>query len=111
MTMPDIDLDIEADAALSTAGEQAAERLLALAYELQVEDVDLDEAVHHAAATYGSTAGQSIEDENDTLIDDIYDEAGRQAAEVNNGGLPDQVRYLVVQYGTDRAEEIIRAAG
>nr|BEK71365.1 hypothetical protein KPHV_85920 [Kitasatospora purpeofusca] len=111
MTMPDIELDIEADAALSTAGEQAAERLLALAHELQVEAVDLDEAVHDAAASYGSTARQSVEDENDPLIDGIYDEAGRQAAEVNNGGLPSQVHYLVIQYGTDRAEEIIRTAG
>ncbi|MFF9074531.1 hypothetical protein ACF1A9_19840 [Streptomyces sp. NPDC014872] len=105
-------LDIEAEAPLSSHDEADAARLVAIAESLGVNPTDLDEAVHDAAARYASdacnTAGQA---QDDDVADDIYDEAGRQAADdVNNHGLDRQVPYLVAQYGAEEAEEIIRAA-
>lgn len=65
--------------------------------------------MHAAASSYASGAGNSTR-ATDEDGDGLHDEAGAQAAGVNNGGLPGQVPYLVAQYGAAATERIIRAA-
>ncbi|MBQ0890012.1 hypothetical protein KBZ94_34670 [Streptomyces sp. RM72] len=101
-------LDIEADAPLSPADAAHTDRLLALARSHGVDPTDLDEAVHDAASQYASAAYNST-DEGDEG-DELHDEAGRQAAAINNGGLDRQVAYLVVQAGPEETERVIRQA-
>ncbi|MFJ4700499.1 hypothetical protein ACIP5N_22030 [Streptomyces sp. NPDC088768] len=101
-------LDIEADALLSPPDAAYTHRLRALAHSLGVDPVDLDEAVHDAASQYASAAYNSGEDDDEG--DGLHDEAGHQAATVNNGGLDRQVDYLVVQAGPEKTERIIREA-
>ncbi|MFG2211944.1 histone-like nucleoid-structuring protein Lsr2 [Streptomyces sp. NPDC048638] len=93
-------LDIVADAPLSPAEAAHAARLLDLAATLQVDPSDLDKAVHDAAAGYVRAALPDADD----------DEAGRQAADVSNGGLARQVPYLVAHNGHEQTERIIRQA-
>ncbi|MFJ6752385.1 hypothetical protein ACIQNI_30000 [Streptomyces sp. NPDC091266] len=97
-------LDIEADAPLSPDDAGHAARLLALAESLGINPADLDMAVHDAAAGYASAASGAEDD------DEPYDEAGRQAAAVNNAGLDKQVTYLVAQNGHEQTERILREA-
>ncbi|MEW1760341.1 hypothetical protein AB0393_28005 [Streptomyces cyaneofuscatus] len=97
-------LDIEADAQLDPVEAGHAARLADLATTLGVDPADLDEAVHDAAAGYASVVSDAGDD------DEPYDEAGRQAADVNNGGLDRQVTYLVSQNGPEQTERIIREA-
>ncbi|MFE7485134.1 hypothetical protein [Streptomyces sp. NPDC057552] len=101
-------LDIEADAPLSPSDAAHAHRLLALAHSLGVDPVGLDEAVHDAASEYASAAYNSGEDDDEG--DRLHDEAGNQAAAINNGGLDQQMAYLVVQAGPEKTERIIREA-
>ncbi|MFI1312895.1 hypothetical protein ACH4TS_22535 [Streptomyces albidoflavus] len=98
-------LDIEADAPLGPPDAAHAHRLLALAHSLGADSVNLDEAVHDAASQYASAAYNSGED--DEGGDGLHDEAGYQAAAINNGGLDQQVAYLVVQAGPEETERII----
>lgn len=98
-------LDIEADAPLSPADAAHTDRLLALARSHGVDPTDLDEAVHDAASQYASAAYNSTDEG-----DELHDEAGRQAAAINNGGLDRQVAYLVVQAGPEETERVIRQA-
>ncbi|MET9778603.1 hypothetical protein ABZ023_30865 [Streptomyces sp. NPDC006367] len=109
--MPDTALDIEATAPLGSQDAADAARLLALAESIGIDPVGLYDAVHDAAARYASDhCNATSEAEDPVVADAIYDEAGRQAADVNNSGLSGQVDYLVVQYGPRETEEIIRAA-
>ncbi|WP_331746283.1 hypothetical protein OG923_33020 (plasmid) [Streptomyces halstedii] len=101
-------LDIEADAPLSPRDAAHAHRLRALAHSLGIDPVDLDEAVHDAASQYASAAYNSGEDDGGG--DRLHDEAGNQAAAINNGGLDQQVDYLVVQAGPEETERTIREA-
>ncbi|MBZ3908261.1 MULTISPECIES: hypothetical protein [Streptomyces] len=105
-------LDIEADAPLSPADAAHAGRLLALARSLGIDPLDLDEAVHDAASQYASGASNSSDrDDEDASCDELHDEAGRQAADINNHGLDKQVAYLVAQSGHKETEQIIRQVG
>ncbi|OEV13796.1 hypothetical protein [Streptomyces nanshensis] len=102
-------LDIEADLPLTPQDERETTRLLALAESIPVDPADLDEDVHDAAARYASDeCNDSAAVDNDEAADECYDEAGHQAAKINNGGLSSQVPYLVAQYGATRTEKIIR---
>lgn len=65
-----------------------------------------DAASQYASAAYNSTDQDEVDDEGDGL----HDEAGHQAAAINNGGLDRQVAYLVVQAGPEETERIIRQA-
>ncbi|MFE0357460.1 hypothetical protein ACFW2K_26045 [Streptomyces nigra] len=104
-------VDIEYDVPLGTCDVAEAARLLAIAESLGVDPVDLDEAVHDAADMYASDECNATGAVGDDAADEIYDEAGRQAAdEINNQGLQEQVPYLVAQYGARKTENIIRAA-
>jgi hypothetical protein len=104
-------LDIHTDAPLSAADTQHADRLLALARALGTDPEDLDDAVHDAAAHYASNAcNNTAAVDDDQAAHNLYDEAGRQAAEtVNNTGLDGQIPYLVAHYGTAETERMIRA--
>ncbi|WP_329020808.1 hypothetical protein [Streptomyces sp. NBC_01601] len=106
------EVDIEGDAPMAPEDIAEAVRLSQLAESLHIDPTDLDEAVHEAAARYASdvcNATGTVDDE--VAADEIYDEAGRQAADgVNNGSVYRQVSYLVAQYGADQTEEIIRGA-
>ncbi|MER8119187.1 hypothetical protein [Streptomyces sp. NPDC094031] len=95
-------LDIEADAPLSPRDAAHAHRLRALALSLGIDPAGLDEAVHDAASQYASAAYNADEDD-----DRLHDEAGHQAAAINNGGLDRQVDYLVVQAGPEETERLI----
>ncbi|WP_331738674.1 hypothetical protein [Embleya sp. NBC_00896] len=104
-------LDIEADTPLDPREAQDAHHLLLLARTLGVDPVDLDDAVHDAAAHYASeecNASGAVDD--DGAADAVYDAVGHAAADVDNAGLDRQVPYLVSQYGAARAERIIREA-
>lgn len=103
-------IDIEASAHLGPRESAEAARLSALAEALGVEPIELDEAVHEAAARYASEAcNRTGAVDNDEAAHAIYDEAGRQAADIKNAGLRSQITYLVAQFG-DEAEQIIREA-
>ncbi|MCX5206103.1 hypothetical protein OG897_32415 [Streptomyces sp. NBC_00237] len=73
------------DAQTSTPRPDEAEaaRLMAVAESLDLDPSDLDEAVH--------------------------DTCSRRATAINNGGMDDQILFLVAEHGTREAEEIIRA--
>ncbi|CAM5717782.1 MULTISPECIES: hypothetical protein [Streptomyces] len=102
-------IDIEASPQLTSEETEAAARLIALAEALGLEPLDLDEAVHDAAARYASDESNTGS-WDDVDSDAAYDEAGRQAADLNNSGMDNQIRYLVAQCGADRTEVHIRAA-
>jgi len=70
---------------LPPPGEPPAQRLLALAQRLAADPADLDNAVHDAAST--------------------------TASQVNNGGFPEQIAYLLDRLGEAGTEQVIRAAG
>ena len=107
--MPEI--DIEASASLTAPDALHAARLLELAELLDVDPCGLDEAVHHAASVYASDACNSSGAVDDPDAgEEVHEDASRQAAEVNNGGLGVQVPYLVAQYGATEAERLIREA-
>ncbi|MFF9786345.1 hypothetical protein [Streptomyces nigrescens] len=104
-------VDIAALDPLSPQEAADAGRLLELAEDLEVDPTDLFDAVHEAASHYASRAcNDSGAVDDDEAADELYDEAGRQAADLNNGGLPSQVRYLVAHYGAERTEEFLREA-
>ena len=103
-----LDLDIEADAPLSPDDTREAERLLALAEELGLENSDLFGIVHDAASRYASDACNAQDLADGPLGEALHDEAGRQAAQINNNGLEHQIRYLVAQFGTGGTELVIR---
>ena len=103
--------DIEATVPLSPQDAEVADGLLALAESLGVDPIDLDEAVHEAAARYASDECNSTGAvDDDEAAHEVYEDAGRQGADINNGGLGSQVPYLVAQYGGDQAEQLIRQA-
>jgi hypothetical protein len=102
-------LDIEADTPLRADEARDADRLVTLAQSLGVDGIDLFEAVHDAASRYASDeCNNTGAVDDDDAADEVYDEAGHGAAEINNGGLDSQVPYLVSQYGAAEAEEVIR---
>ncbi|MFD8078991.1 hypothetical protein ACFV3E_40830 [Streptomyces sp. NPDC059718] len=104
-------MDIDADEPLRHADEGSAEQLLALAEQLGIDPVDLDEAVHDAASRYASDAcNSSGAVDDDEATDALYDAAGHSAAAINNTGLSAQVPYLVKQYGAANTEGFIRDA-
>ncbi|WP_439681540.1 hypothetical protein [Embleya sp. MST-111070] len=103
-------VDIEADTPPTPLESQGTARLLALARTLDVKPVDLDEAVHDAAARYGSDGCNATGVTDNRAADALYDEAGNSAADINNDGLGRQVPYLVSQHGAVEAERIIREA-
>ncbi|MFJ7489709.1 hypothetical protein ACIQZB_00360 [Streptomyces sp. NPDC097727] len=101
-------IDIEASPDLSPEDDEAADRVIVLAESLGVDPVDLYGWVHDAAARYASDECNSSDDA--AYGDAAYDEAGRQAADLNNSGLRIQIRYLVAQYGATKTEDVIRDA-
>ncbi|SEM77577.1 hypothetical protein [Streptacidiphilus jiangxiensis] len=109
---PDIDdiaLDIGRDDPLSPADQADADRLVALAEELGLEETDLDEAVHDAASHYASDSSNDQGAADLPLGEALHEVAGLRAAEINNGGLDSQIHYLVGQYGTKETEAMIRS--
>ncbi|MFJ4680572.1 hypothetical protein [Kitasatospora sp. NPDC088783] len=104
----ELDLDIGAGTPLTPEDRAAAQRLVDLALRLEIEDDHLDEDVHAAASTYASDACNSRGVADLPLGDDLHEEGGRQAAEVNNGGLHAQIAYLVGQFDPDEVERMIR---
>ncbi|WP_030895950.1 hypothetical protein [Streptomyces sp. NRRL F-5053] len=100
-------LDIEANTPLVPRETREATQLLALAQSLAVDPIDLDEAVHDAAAHCAAEEVNRSGGADDEVADNIYNEAGHSAAEINNGGLERQVTYLVFQYGAAAAERIV----
>lgn len=45
----------------------------------------------------------------DAILDDlVHDTASRMASRINNGGVAEQVRYLFLEYGEERAKAVIR---
>ena len=80
--------------------------LLSHTKRLGLEAENLDEAVHDsvdgiASSAYNSGAGEDI--------DEVHDTASHYASEINNGGLPAQVAYLVEAYGEAGARSTIDA--
>jgi hypothetical protein len=47
----------------------------------------------------------------EALDDAVHDAAGRLAAGINNGGLDEQIPFLIERFGTDETQRLIDAAG
>lgn len=86
----------------------ATERLTALATELNVDPVDLDDTVRDVTDQMASDMVNGSDEDLEDAQDRHYGEMDGHASSVNNGGLRCQVEFLVEQLGVDRTEATLR---
>lgn len=99
----------------NAADPAAVTRLLRFLERHEVKSETLDDIVHSLKESEAMTRGtkvvwsaQSLEEE-ERRIDEIYDEASKEASDINNGGLDAQVAYIVEQMGAKDAAHAIES--
>jgi hypothetical protein len=84
-------------------------RLLALAEGLGLEPEDLDMAVHDLAQEVGLAELNAIEDEQDQ--EDHIGGQEEMASAINNGGLGEQLEFLLEHNSYHELEALLRGLG
>lgn len=91
--------ELDLDAVLAAAGSDAAERLVALIGELQLEDIDLDDLVDTAGAPMPPASHDEVIAANDAI------------QEANDNGVTAQAQFLVDKLGETEAFAAVKLCG
>ena len=86
-------------------------QLAARARELGLTEIDLDEEVYELCAAAGSVAANHLSAGDEDMIECIIEDAEADASDVNNGGLDEQIDFLLERLGAEDTARLVERLG